>query len=499
MKPKSASSLTALAASALFLAGSSTPANAANLTWDAGNTTNGATINAASGNWNLTAGNIVWNNAVTNVPWTQTSTTDASNAAIFAGADGTANQYVVTLGAQMAAESLTFNSSGYRITGGTLAVMPTTTTNGAITVAADKTATIDSAIAYASNAAASITVNSGSTLNLGGGASNAQYTFTGAGTVNLTAGTYSANTGAVNVATFNQTGGTFNVTPGLTNGYNINSTTQNVAYNLSAGTLSVNSSGDTSATIKDNFLGIGNGTGANTSALNVSGTGIVNVGTTASRSGEIRIGNATASNGTLNVSGGTVTVGTGSAANQIYFFKAGSGAGFTAAMTQSGGTVTANGIQFGGDTGTYNAASSATLQLSAGSLYVGAEGMTRGSAAAALPVTIRLQGGTLGADRNLVVLARHEARHHRRWPHHPGRKQWRHRAEHHLFRVLSNDVAVNGALIKSGTGTLFLDNDSNTFTGQALSDAGILKVTKLAKRRHRQQPGCGFQLHPLGE
>ena len=41
-------------------------------------------------------------------------------------------------------------------------------------------------------------------------------------------------------------------------------------------------------------------------------------------------------------------------------------------MTQSGGTVTANGIQFGGNAGTYDAASPATLQLSGGSLYVGA-------------------------------------------------------------------------------------------------------------------------------
>ena len=57
------------------------------------------TIDPASGSWNLTAGNTVWNDAGTNVIWSQTLTNDASNAAVFAGTDGTANQYVVTIGA----------------------------------------------------------------------------------------------------------------------------------------------------------------------------------------------------------------------------------------------------------------------------------------------------------------------------------------------------------------------------------------------------------------
>ncbi|MBJ7396789.1 MAG: hypothetical protein JHC76_12165, partial [Akkermansiaceae bacterium] len=153
---------------------------AAALTWDTGSG-DGAAITAASGSWNTTAGNSVWNNAGANVIWSQTLINDASNTATFAGADGTTDQYVITLAAQMAAESITFNNSGYKVTGSTLALMPTTTTSGAITVAAGKTATINSAIAYGANAASSIVSNAGSTLNLGGGASNAQYTFSGAG------------------------------------------------------------------------------------------------------------------------------------------------------------------------------------------------------------------------------------------------------------------------------------------------------------------------------
>ena len=71
-------------------------------------------------------------------------------------------------------------------------------------------------------------------------------------------------------------------------------------------------------------------------------------------------------------------------------------------MTQSGGTVTANGIQFGGTSGTYSGTSSANMTLSGSTaaLYVGAQGITRGSGASALPVAIKLQGGTIGASGN---------------------------------------------------------------------------------------------------
>ena len=449
---------------------------AAALTWDT-TSGDGATITPGSGNWNTTAGNLVWNNAGANpnVIWSQTLINDGSNTATFAGADGTTDQYVITLAAQMAAESITFNNTGYKVTGSILALMPSTTTSGAITVAAGKTATINSAITYANNTTATITVNAGSTLNLGGGATNAQYTFGGTGTgniVNVTAGSYSTNTGAISVATFNQTGGTFNITPGNAVGYNINSNAQNVAYNLSAGTLSVNGNAST-ATVNNAHLAIGNGTGVTyTSSLNVSGTGIVNAGTTASRSGEIRIGNNTASNGTLNVTGGTVTVGTGSTANKIYFHKAGANSGFTAAMTQSAGTVTANGIQFGGSTGatTYHASSAANLTLSGGSLYIGLQGITRGTDASTLPVAIKLQGGTLGASDtwssslNMSLGAAGSTI--------QAATSLAAAKNITLSGILSDDSGA-GTLTKTGAGTLTLSG-VNTFTGATTVNAGAL-------------------------
>ena len=110
----------------MFLTWSLPASHAATLTWDTA-TGDGATVTAGSGSWNLTAGNTVWNNAGTNVIWSQTAINDASNAAVFGGADGTLNQYVVTIGtgATMAAESVAFSNSGYQITGGSLAVQLT--------------------------------------------------------------------------------------------------------------------------------------------------------------------------------------------------------------------------------------------------------------------------------------------------------------------------------------------------------------------------------------
>ncbi|MEY3895852.1 MAG: toxins and related Ca2+-binding domain, partial [Verrucomicrobiota bacterium] len=468
MKSKNQNPFLVAAITLAGLAITASSAFAADLTWDVDNITAGA--QDGTGTWATAAGN--WRNTTTSTDNQNWVNANLDKATFGAGTDGT---YAITLsGTPVAGGGIAFNNSGYTLSGTALSLV-NGISDGAITVAAGKTATITSAITYANNAAASITVNSGAVLNLGGGASNSQYTFAGTGgTVNMTAGTYSANTGAVNVATFNQTGGTFNITPGNAVGYNINSGTQNVAYNLSIGTLSVNGNA-TTGTVNNAYLGIGNGTGTFTSALNVSGTGLINVGTTSSRSGEIRIGNTTASNGTLNVTGGTVTVGTGSAANQIYFFKAGSGANFTAAMTQSAGTVTANGIQFGGSTTltTYNAASAANLTLSGGNLYIGAAGITKGTDAASLATAIKLQGGTLGADQSWSSSLNMKLGTTAGGPTIRAQNSASTARNITLSGILSDDSAVNGTLTKTGTGTLTLSN-ANTFTGATAVNAGAL-------------------------
>jgi autotransporter-associated beta strand protein len=356
--------------------------------------------------------------------------------------------------------------------------MPTTTTNGNITVAADKTATIDSAILYANNQTANITSGSGATLNLGGGASNSQYNFAGAGTVNMTAGNYTANVGKSNVATFSQSGGTFNMQPSGTNtGFNIGVTAgQSVSYTLS-GSAIMNMNAQSGGV--NSFLAIGKASGAasNTNTFNVTDAANLNVGNTAGRSGELHIAGSTDSNGTLNVTGGAVTVGTGTTDNKIYFFKAGSGAGYTANMTQSGGSVTANGIQFGGTSGSYSATSAANLTLSGSSavLYVGAQGITRGSAAATLPVAIKLEGGTLGASQNwassldmqlgataggVTIRAQDSTTNGRTIT---------------LTGNLSDISGVNGSLTKAGSSDLTLSG-SNSYSGGTTINAGRLFI-----------------------
>lgn len=111
--------LSLLRAAALALA---CPAlsSAATLTWDSGNTANGATIDPAAGTWDTTAGSIVWNNAGANAPWTQTSATAATNAAIFGGTDGT---YDVSLGTALASQFVRFQNSGYTLSAGAVRVL----------------------------------------------------------------------------------------------------------------------------------------------------------------------------------------------------------------------------------------------------------------------------------------------------------------------------------------------------------------------------------------
>ena len=349
------------------------------------------------------------------------------------------------------------------------------TLDGAITVAAGKTATINSAITYANNAAASITVNLGAVLNLGGGASNSQYNFIGSGgTVNMTAGTYTANVGSMTVANFNQTGGTFNITPGNNNGYNVSSNNRNVNFTLSGGTLTVNGNLLT-ATVNNAYLGIGNGTAiSNTSTMTVKNGATVNVGTTAGTSGEIRLANTPESNGTLDVQGGTLTVGTGSTANKIYFFKAGTiDAPYLARMSQSDGTVTANGIQFGGDSGAYDAASSAALQLSGGSLYIGLQGITRGTAAAGLAVAIQLQGGTIGASDSWSSSLNMQLGTTADGPVFQAATSAGASKNITLTGILSDESGA-GTLTKTGVGTLSLGG-ANTFTGGVTLKNGTLE------------------------
>ncbi len=444
---------------------SDAPAISTNLFWDA--SINDMPITAGSGNWSTTVGNntsnTIWNDGSSNVSWYQASTTVPLNSSTFAGTDGTVDQYGVTLDSQIAVSALTFNSTGYKLTGGTVYAAPAS--GNAVTVAAGKSATINSNLTTVMSPVQAVAIGSGSVLNLGGNLTG-QYNFGGAGSLNITSGTSAPTTPRFNTAATNQTGGTMTVgSGGSWVGY---SAGQNTNYAISGGTLSVN--GATGA-----YLGLGRA--GNTATLTVKTGGTLNVGTVATQYGNLYIaGSDTSASGKLDVQGGHLTIGTSQAGNILNFFNpgtAGSGANQAATMTQSGGTVTLNGIRFGGTGGTYNASSLAKLQVSGGSLYVGSNGINLGSGAATLPYLIQLQGGTLGASADwssslnmklgaggAVIQAADSGNTARNIS---------------LSGVLSNDTTA-GTLTKTGAGTLTLSGN-NTHTGATTINAGTLALS----------------------
>jgi autotransporter-associated beta strand protein len=162
--------------------------------------------------------------------------------------------------------------------------------------------------------------------------------------------------------------------------------------------------------------------------------------------------------------------------------------------------VTANGIQFGGPTAaatTYDATSSAAIQLTSGSLYVGTAGITRTTGATALPVTIQLMGGTLGASQNWssalhfklgdvgsTIQAADSAGVSRNIT---------------LSGILSDDT-VNGTFTKTGAGVLTLSG-ANTYTGATTVNEGTLVFGKKLGRSAASSVtvgangGLGFGIH----
>ncbi len=95
--------------------------SAAIYVWDPANTTNGATIDAGSGAWDLSGTNTVWNDGAANVAWTQTSATSALHSAQFAGVDAPeGTSYTITLGGSVAVNTtnnaLRFSNNGYVLT-----------------------------------------------------------------------------------------------------------------------------------------------------------------------------------------------------------------------------------------------------------------------------------------------------------------------------------------------------------------------------------------------
>lgn len=149
--------------------------------WDTDGVTAGA--QGGTGAWNTTSATN-WNAGASNYVW---AATGANNAAVFGGTAGT-----VTISTGVAANNLTFNTTGYTITGGTLTLNGTTPT---VTTATGVTATISSAVA----GTAGLTKAGAGTLVL-----SATSSYTGATLINegkLEMGDAAADTFATNSVT----------------------------------------------------------------------------------------------------------------------------------------------------------------------------------------------------------------------------------------------------------------------------------------------------------
>jgi autotransporter-associated beta strand protein len=272
------------------------PLYAAALSWD---TNSGIAGNqGGAGTWDLAANN--WLNAGINVAWTQTNATTALHTATFGGGvDGAVNAYDITLGTNLAAQTLTFSNTGYRLTAASATNLTLNNVgNGVISVASGKSASIGNNAAVLLNAASNtgtrIDLTTGGTLDIatGGTVSRTGQVTSGFSTTGGTLGFMGS--GTVNVA------GTlsFNVATPVANGGIVlaaNSGNSNT-LNVNGGTVSSNST----------INGIALVAAGTSGTLNVT-SGLVSTTGTAGVTSGINIANGTGTTGTVNLDGGTIS------------------------------------------------------------------------------------------------------------------------------------------------------------------------------------------------
>ena len=292
-------------AAVLFLLACGAPAFAqTNLTWDA----NGAAAGTGgAGTWNTTSAR--WFDGAVYGPWSAVTFDNA----IFSGTAGT-----VTLSGAIRAHNLTFNTTGYTVSGGTLTLggtTPTIHTGVAL-------ATIGSVI----SGTAGLTTSGAGTLILSGNNTFTGGTTIGAGTLQVgTGGTTGAlgagditNNAALvinrsNAVTFGQaisgTGTLTKLGAGTTTLTGAN--TYSGTTTISAGTLQVGNGGTTGT--------LGTGAVVNNAALRINRSDAVTVGQAISGTGTLtKLGAGTTTltgantySGTTTISAGTLQVGNG--------------------------------------------------------------------------------------------------------------------------------------------------------------------------------------------
>jgi autotransporter-associated beta strand protein len=289
-------------------------AQAANLTWDT--STAAGFQPGAGGNWDTST--LTWSTAGTTlVAWSQTNATTATNAAIFAGADGS---YAMNLATGIAASAVTVSNSGYTLSATSAQTLNVTGTGALFTIANGKTFSVGNNSTIQFNAVS----NTGTRYALGTGA------------------IFNINTGATLLKTAGVGLGGFGFRPNVAGDaatINVSGTIQQNSPTAGsgsltfaesvAGTITVNALNG--SVITTNTDGGQNSKGAitvgdaGTAILNVNPGAQVSVTNTASTSYLCIGGTSNAGVGTVNLDGGTVTVprvakkGTGTATGTLNF------------------------------------------------------------------------------------------------------------------------------------------------------------------------------------
>jgi autotransporter-associated beta strand protein len=438
-------------------------AAAASLSWSStGNSTLGGT-----GTWDLSTPN--WWNGSSGVVWTDTAGT--ADIAIFGGTAGT-----VTLGQNLGALGLVFNTTGYTIAAGanTLTLGSSGINASALT---SGTTTISGNVALAANQ--SWNVGLGATLAASAGISGSTFGInkTGYGTLTLTgANTY---TGTTTV-----TGGTLNIGGGTANG----SISSSSPLSMGGGTLTFTRTGTNTQTFNDTAFTGGYSTVNTTVATNTLALGALS--RTSGSGASVNFGSGGTITGTLTTStantngilGGWATTGNAgtTAATADWVANNGSGnivayTGYTAvsgvtapvstqnwnntaqaATTQVNTSGTVNSLKIGAD---FSVGSGTTLTVGSGGIIL--SGISRwvlnnnsGSTAGTGAITSGLASGELFVSVADALYNNGDA------------SNW---------RIWTN--IVNGTnptvLVKNGPGALTLMYGS-TYSGGTIINSGIL-------------------------
>jgi autotransporter-associated beta strand protein len=431
-------------------------AEGAAMTWDSGNTGNGASIDAASGTWDTNVGNIVWNDGITtNVPWTQTSATAPLNSAIFGGVDGT---YAITVGTALATSGITFSNSGYTLSAASPQVI-TTTAN--VNVASGVSATIGNnvTVAYASNSQFSVggpgtlTVAAGATISKTG-TNNLALTGAGAvfevnGTIIRTGNGTGSNSLRIGVAAGDLV--TVNINAGGT-----------VTHNTSNNRIEIGNGGEATVNVQGGTLQAINGGAILVGAAGTKGTLNLTSGIVSSVN-DIVVGNV--AEGVLNILGGSASL-LGTGTQRLVVGNNGPGT-VTLSGTGSMTIASTGGVQFGSAAGSIGAG---TLNLDGGTL---AAQSIRQVAAGATSI-FNFNGGTLRPSvnnanfftgiTNAFVKGGGAIIDTNGFDINIGQN------------LLADAISTGGGLSKNGNGTLTLSGTS-TYTGATTINAGALLVS----------------------